>query len=165
MKITVESWFGKNYGYAVAYFKANKWRFYENSTYNVKSLEEKQELIEEVRLEKKVARENIKLVDFQTIECREIEVPETLDVEFNWFKDMDNKDNTMWILLSPYHDDGTPLEFRLSQEIRDDQIMWHSTFDEELGGNMDIAENDLEAAKRQIEQCYENCLTAIAGDC
>ena len=163
MKIAAESWFGKNYGYAVMYYKADKWRFYENSTYNVKSLEEKRELIEEVRLEKKVVRENIKLVDFQTIECREIEVPETLDIEFNWFQDLDKNDNDVWILLSPYHDDGTPLEFRLSQEIRDNQITWYSTSDEELGGNMGIAEDDLEAAKRQIEQCYENCLMEIEG--
>ena len=84
---------------------------------------------------------------------------------YDWVKDLDENDNDIWTLLSPYHDDGTPLEFRLSKKLEDNAIIYYSTSDEELGGNMGIAENDLEAAKRQIEQCYENCLTTIAGDC
>ena len=79
---------------------------------------------------------------------------------YNWHKDIDNFDNDMWLLYSPYHDEGTPFEFRLYQRYVDNRVEWYCNHDAELGDNEDFW-FDLKTAKEAIEKCYDQCLIDI----
>jgi hypothetical protein len=76
MKILFKDYIGWSDGkhlVCVAYFKNGRWRIYEGSSYDVRNAKTAKELIDEVAEEKKVKRQNIKLVkptfvDFKVVD-------------------------------------------------------------------------------------------------
>jgi len=66
----------KDKEFCVVYFKNNKWRIYEQSCYSFrdfKKLSDKNRLIEEVMMEKRVKRENVRLAQVKVLIAEYIE--------------------------------------------------------------------------------------------
>jgi len=41
-----------------------------------------------------------------------------------WYKDFDDNDNTIYSASSVYHDDGSHLQWRVTQVLEDNKILW-----------------------------------------
>lgn len=80
--------------------------------------------------------------------------------QMNWYEDYNDYDSSVWELMAPYTD--VNFYFRLRQRIEDNQIIWYSDSDEELGGDMSgNTWEKLDHAKSYMENAYENCLQGI----
>ena len=75
--------------------------------------------------------------------------------KYNWSESIDENNNTVWILQSPYEEG---FNFRLKQRLYNDEIEWFEAHDAELMGGKPDWWLDLSEAKAAIEQCYRNIL-------
>ena len=70
----------------------------------------------------------------------------------NWSSDLGGDDNTFWEAPSSYHNDGSPICFRLTQKVIEDSIHWVESHDDELLQHSPLEWRSLDEAKQAVEE-------------
>jgi hypothetical protein len=65
----------------------------------------------------------------KTVMGTKVELPQS-----EWIGEDDESGNTTWTASSPYHDDGTPLLWRIKPRLSSNQVEWYEAHDGELMG-------------------------------
>lgn len=75
-----------------------------------------------------------------------------------WTELFDEDDNRYYEAHSPYHDDGSPIMWRLRQRIVDGVVEWYEDHDSELMDGPPDRWEFLESAKEDIQDAHEEII-------
>ena len=81
----------------------------------------------------------------------------------DWTSDLGGDDNTYWEAPSSYHDEGTPICFRLKQKIIEDSIHWIEAHDDEILQHSPLEWRSLDEAKKAVEEMELNIRASCKG--
>lgn len=84
--------------------------------------------------------------------------------EPQWTELFDDMDNSYFEARSPYHDEGSPIMWRLRQRLAGNEIEWYEAHDAEL---MDVLEGTwktIEEAKQAIAEAHQNIISDTANE-
>ena len=81
-----------------------------------------------------------------------------------WHEDWDDDDNSIWEGASPYHDDGSPIYWRLKQRLVENKIEWYAAHDAELGPEDVPPFDSLEHAKSECQKAHDHIIQCEVAD-